>query len=96
MVTIKDNRSVITGTLKSVTADPQLPDHQVMELELDQASPVEGFPQLVTERQGERVKVIVPGSLSAQEAGAKYRLLVRAVPGEYFYAGSAPVERIDN
>jgi hypothetical protein len=96
MVAIKDNRAVITGTLKSISADADLPDHQVMELELEQASPVAGFPQLVTERQGERVRVVVPGSLSAQEAGAKYRLLVRAVPGKYFYAGSSPVERIDN
>jgi hypothetical protein len=59
MVQVVPNRTEIEGTIISRTTHPTLPDFDLLEVEINKASPVAGYNDLLSHTAGSTVKLAV-------------------------------------
>ena len=76
MVSAPDNLTRLAGPLLERRPHPQLPDWELVVLDVQEVEPVPGRADLLSRRLGERLEVAVPGAVLA--GGSQDHLDVRA------------------
>jgi hypothetical protein len=77
MVQVRENLTQLEGTVVGRSPHPTLPDFEVVDLHVEQASPVEGKPDLVHASPGTVLPVVVRKEL-AERVGESTRVRFRA------------------
>ncbi len=96
MVSAPDNLTRLAGPLVERRPHPQLPEWELVLLDVEEVEPVPGRADLLSRRLGERLEVAVPGAVLAAAApdhlDVRARLTARGVMAEPFQpdTGSPP------
>jgi hypothetical protein len=78
MVDVIPNRTEIEGEIRSRRDHPSLSDFDLVELDLKDAKPIEGFADLLSSRVGSTIEIAVKRSLLSSEPVEGARLRCRA------------------
>lgn len=81
MVQAIENLTAITGTILGLANHPSLPGYEVVTLRLEEAQPVQGKADLISNQLGNEMHVIVRSDLlSGAGRGARLRCRARRTP----------------
>lgn len=85
MVQIIENWAEMEGTVAAAPAPSDRPGLMRLELFVDSVRDVESFPNLLAEREHQRVEVLLPGAVpEALQEGSRVRVRVRRAPNAIF------------
>ena len=78
MVQVIENRTDLEGVVASRSPDPDRPDHDLVGVDVQTATLVEGYAAVLSSHVGSRLDVSVPRSLITDDAGEGTTIRVRA------------------
>jgi hypothetical protein len=66
MVQVVENKTDLSGEIESRRPHPTLPDYDLLNVRVDTAKPIEGFPNLLSQHEGKTVELLVKRNLLPQ------------------------------